>query len=910
MGTTIRREPVNFAIPAAPDYKFLNITNFRGLDVSSNPFELANNTASDCLNVYVDETNTLTTRPRLERKITQPMNGTHIATYNLHNGYLLHYLQDGEGVMRKLIAGVSTEITGTIPTVKCKYFEQGDKIYLLDRSRYMVIDEYNALSDVEGYVPTTAVVDLNGVRHNVEPLNLLTDKYVEKYHWNNLRTQDFPDNVVITNESFKLKNRINQTILRYYSDNSVVTDNGGIFNYIPDCLADTLDFQEIVSVATLGTYQFGTYSYYMSKSIEDKTLGIVDGVNGKIHYYTYNNSFWEHTEFDSPVGVTTNLETIENGFGFNNEKSLIWIKNNGKFVFYKFNTNNNQYETYLSQTTALEDFIAVEGNLKGEIVAVTKNTNSSVASFVYYEDVLQSTTHNKLISNIKTTPILSTYGYGISTNGDVCWGCDYYGNITIFTKMTKVENNVAYEKFDDENPRKISAPQGVNVTGLSFDDVTKTSWFTDSITQQLYYCFDYNTDTYHNTRFRTAFVVIPEKLLLNASGVYVWDISAGAAISVETTLSDTDDWQSKREQFFQSYLNTRFDNNYWFASKNRYYRSANNDPTYFPITEYNDLGDSNEEITGFNLANDTTLIAYKKNRVYLIQPFTSSLDTTEYAITESKNTVGNTAFGSPIVTTLTEIPLQINNDGIYGLSQLSNVSATERIADLMSEPINERWLNIDDTLITNAQTLNRLYWTYIILSDNDNKQTMIYLLDNRSNSWYYWELPIVVSDSFVKDNRAEFVDVAGNIYYLTTTDIIDINYDEEKVTKYYDDGKQLIPWFWQSQVLPMGTMNYSKRLVNTTFILTDTDDSDGYGLQYNFKVFRKLASSTPEKEISDKLTLVRSTTKKTNISKFGFLQMRISNLTEESRDYEAYENNKLRLVGLGLKYVLLEGLIR
>jgi hypothetical protein len=92
--------------------------------------------------------------------------------------------------------------------------------------------------------------------------------------------------------------------------------------------------------------------------------------------------------------------------------------------------------------------------------------------------------------------------------------------------------------------------------------------------------------------------------------------------------------------------------------------------------------------------------------------------------------------------------------------------------------------------------------------------------------------------------------------------------------------------------------------------LTDTDNKDGYGLTYSFKVFRKLASSTPEKEISDKLNLVRSTTKKTNISKFGFVQLRISNLTQESRDYEALENNKLRLVGLGLKYVLLEGLIR
>jgi hypothetical protein len=323
------------------------------------------------------------------------------------------------------------------------------------------------------------------------------------------------------------------------------------------------------------------------------------------------------------------------------------------------------------------------------------------------------------------------------------------------------------------------------------------------------------------------------------------------------------------------------------------------------------LGDSKEKITGFNLANDTTLIAYKKDKVYLIQPFTSSLDTREYTVTESKNTVGNTAVGAPIVTTLTEIPLQINNDGIYGLSQLQNVSAVERIADLMSEPINEKWLKEDDSVISKAITLNRLYWTYIVLPYN--QITKIYLLDNRSNSWYYWELPISIVTAFVKNNVTEFVDKTGVIYYLTTEDVINKEFLPLLVTEYYDYGRKIIPWYWQSQILHLGTINYTKRLVNTTFILTDTDSQDGYGLQYKFKVFRKLASSTPEKEISDELNLVRSTTKKTNISKFGFVQLKLSNITEESQGTEsekAYRNNKLRLVGLGLKYVLLEGLIR
>ena len=224
MGTTIRRQPVNFDIPASPKYKFLNITNFRGLDVSSNPFELATNTASDCLNVYVDETNTLTTRPRLDRKVVTPLEGEHIGTYNLHNGYLLHYLQEGKGVMYKLINGEKTEVSGIIPTTKCKYFEQGDKIYLLDKSRYMVIDDTNTLNNVEGYVPTTATVDSTGTRHSVEPINLLTDKYVEKFYWDGLSKYDYetPNSISVINKYYKEYDLQNFIPLMTYEDYSAI----------------------------------------------------------------------------------------------------------------------------------------------------------------------------------------------------------------------------------------------------------------------------------------------------------------------------------------------------------------------------------------------------------------------------------------------------------------------------------------------------------------------------------------------------------------------------------------------------------------------------------------------------------------------------------------------------------------
>lgn len=917
MGTTIRRQPVNFDIPRAPDYKFLNITNFRGLDVSSNPFELANNTASDCLNVYVDETNTLTTRPRLEKKIATPLKGTHVGTYNLHDGYLLHYITDNGPEMWFLKDGQlnDNKVSGTIPTNKCKHFEQGDKVYLLDGERYMVIAD-NALTDVEGYVPTTAVVSLDGSEIPANPLNILSKKYKKSFVWDG--TYHIPQitsssNTQVENKAFKTLDFSDlmpaYSFIKYFSDNTVLLKKEN-YLYTTTLIPYENSYQMIplnIQVAD---------DDYVDAATVSKDI-IVCGA-GKLWLYKYLG----YNTWGTPIEMS---------------------KNSGDSVL---GTDRTYIKTHISPQGKYAWLIRAYDLIYVYTIAVIEDENVSIrsgGSEQYNGKILHIEFDDELLSNKLNVPMYQIYQSTTSADTKVlefndedgkAYSVEYSSPDDFVFKVT--QNKICYIYFTEDNRDKVyifdlynnkkqeyTFPHNTVSNFFEYDSTTNTFYWIDGNNHNLWIAnalepnLHYNTfmkidhDVVFNNDIRTIATVSS-----NAFVVYVWN-EDNPTIEITTELSSIDNeysqWLEHQKTFMLSYLNTRFDNNYWFASGNRYYRSANNDPTYFPITEYNDLGDSNEKITGFNLANDTTLLAYKQNRLYLIQPFSSSLDTVEYSVTESKNTVGNTAINAPIVTTLTEIPLQINNDGIYGLSQLQNVSATERIADLMSEPINERWLNIDDELIKNTQTLNRLYWTYVIIPDNAHGRTMIYLLDNRSNSWYYWELPIVVADSFVKDNKAEFVDTQGAIYYLTTTDIENKAFDTQLVTDYYDDGKKLISWHWQSQVLPMGTMNYSKRLVNTTFILTDTDTQDGYGLQYNFKVFRKLASSTPEKEVSGDINLVRSTTKKTNISKFGFLQLKISNITEESQGTEAekaFRNNKLRLVGLGLKYVLLEGLIR
>ena len=921
MGTTVRRQPVNFDIPKSPDYKFLNITNFRGLDVSSNPFELASNTASDCLNVYVDETNTLTTRPRLDKKMDAPLNGRHIATYNLHDGYLFHYantIVDGEhpeGIETSQLwiykdgSLLDTAVSGTIPTNKCSYFEEGNKIYLLDGSRYMVI-ENNMLEDVEGYIPTTSIVADDGTKQNVETLNILTGKYREKYYWDGLSKlpTDSPNIVSVENNYYKEYSFPEGFVpLRTYDDFSAFgyftgDTNMSYITFEPDKESTRM----LLDVSRSGDYIFAT---------DAKVFWRVTGSYIVTRFALLNN---ELTRLDTVSMVTT--------------PSLMCVSPDGLFaITSRRDTGSAPNHMELINAGANMSVTEITRPVNTGSLGTMALSNKHIYWYCFVADENTATVYTSEISSPSSFSVFDKFNYNAAmyiyttATDSVLMLCSIrsYANdpVTIVTYLNRTAGTrtIKSVQLPASNPQL--SPDGLVIGsgGWTGSKPIPFWYYPDANNLDEYLTWDignyYNTEGSTSGYFDWKYSMIHKNKYVALSTNYYFKTVSKYYVFTQSTeplldvIKRTEESEHKKE-LLSSKLTTRFDNNYWFASGNRYYRSQNNDPTYFPTTEYNDLGDSNEIITGFNLANDTTMIVYKTNKLYLVQPFTSSLDTREYTITESKNTVGNTAIGSPIVTTLTEVPLQINSDGIFGLSQLSNVSATERIADLMSEPINERWLKLDDSLVEKTMTLNRLYWTYVIIPDELDRCTMIYLLDNRTNSWYYWELPIMVSNAFVKDNITEFVDVTGVVYYLTTQDIVDKNYEDQIVTKYYDYGGKLIKWYWQSQILPLGTMNYAKRLVNTTFILTDTDDNDGYGLKYSFKVFRKLASSVPEKEITDKLTLVRSTTRKTNVSKFGFIQLRLDNLTEESRDYEAYENNKLRLVGLGLKYVLLEGLIR
>lgn len=988
MGSTVRRQPITRNVPNAPDYKFLNLTSFGGLNMTDNPFTAPYNTASDCKNVYVDEFNALTTRPRLEKKYdikTKLPDGSEIVdVHNLVNGYLIHYTVNNVYYMKMLLnSGELKTITGEIPTEKCTIFENGDVIYLLDGSSYKNIKDY-VISDVEGYIPTTtAGVDIKNDLEGFafEELNILSDKYKKTFYWDGSFDLGFTkDNKILSVENNYLENTrvLNSRVLSILDTSCPIKP-----------LKDRLDFSEELEVwlgvkgvdlleftkdstsfqlkktinvfedygLTAPTYytrlfidctddgRFVVLKYYNTSNNADKQNGVgglfvIDTKRLKgfrlfdpsvEYFYMSTDNCYDPTTRDKKLKISKDGSVIISSFKSTNSsndfvKICVYDETTDSYIT-KNSSFSTIYETTISADGSTACVVTSDGiyyskDIKADTISWTKFENKNVSSG-FDADGSFILKNIALSNDGKTLALNRNYyyydddnnGYAANTIEPAILVCKDFEN-EIFTKILtkKIPRVLAFSEDDSKlffacESKNDNSDQKEFLDGFvllsvyevmyeNYNNHEKSGTFTYSscipirlnVVKDVVYAnfICYADDPYsyvYNRMFKNKYLFDSEEPLLEVT------------YKLDKTHKDFITHRNKFEEFVRSKLISRFENNWWFATNNKVYFTVNNNPTNIPINSYSSLGTDNDFITGFNVVQDDVLVVYKKNKLWVIQP-TEINGIRTYTFSESKNTVGNTAFGSTIITTLTEMPLQINYDGIYVLRQLENVQSSDRLSVLISDTISKKWLKESKTTIDNAKTINRLYWTYVVLKDKD--KTKIYLLDNRTNSWFYWELPINLLNIFVKDNETHLIDIKGNIYVLTTTDIPS-EFVQGKLN-YYDDGHKVIDWFWNSQILSLNTINYSKRLVDTTFILTDTDTQDNYSLDYKFKAYRKLVDETDYTTLQNDIKYVQSVTKKTLIPRFKFLQIELSN--DKSDDWDDY--NKVRLIGLGLKYVLLE----
>ena len=955
MGNTVRRQPISFGIPNAPDYKYLNITSFKGMDITDNPLKADYSTASDVLNLYVDENNALTTRPRLEKT-----NDWFTTITNFESVLHVYKLSDGLLFQIKTTSGVSLYIKKpgsnpesvtitsgiTLGQNKMAVLEKDSYIYVMDTNGYYYIDE-NVLRTVQDsslvYIPTTqtGTVDSSGVTvYDNEPDNLLSAYYKIDYAWN---MNSDPKEALTGNYSVDYKFR------KYYR--KIFTDIIGT--------TGVAQVVSIVNVFSNGYYiiasRFANTEYYgklVTISGDEITVGsekiLVSGASASDTYYFRCSPGGDKiliikksgeilsfrvTDFDGSNSWGTSYMNIGSytlsSFSSKHGSNQNWfhVSDTGNDVFLIFSDSTKVYlyqYTYGASWTSKKLFektiqtsdISPDANFKintdyTKIVVYDNQINTKV----YYISDLTDTTptittisiNNPQINNhyagdnwVFTNDLMSYYAVHFRNKKVVFGklnGNSYDEKTTLISDSVLKYDNVFDVVIDDNNDLLM-------VCGTIYEDYYQSRYKRikgvckiHESSNYLLYPVDLLVD-----RYDSAFLIDQKgNLCVNCNDGYV------TFCNVDTSLIYNLSVKFKKSSYesLKDFPNVlRFQNNWWFyGNKNKTWHTANNDPTYIPENAYDYLGVSDDDITDAVLAGQNTAIFFKKDHFYVVSPVTLSDGSVDYPAVEAKGVIGSIATNAAMVSPYKERPLYVGYDGIYSLQQLAYVQSSDHVSVMMSKSIEPRISK--EPNLSQALSVGKLYWsifavpaTKIFMDGSQTPETHCYVFDDRSDSWYYWTLPIDLVAIWLDKNEVYCCAKNGKLYTLKTTDIV--NKYNDTVTDYYDDEEQIIEWRWVSQILPMNTINYRKRLINTTFIMTDTDSLDHYGLTYKFRVYRKLANESNPTTISNSMNYVTSVTKKTSISRFNFLQLELSNIPNNLSE------NKLRIIGLSFKYVLLE----
>lgn len=401
---------------------------------------------------------------------------------------------------------------------------------------------------------------------------------------------------------------------------------------------------------------------------------------------------------------------------------------------------------------------------------------------------------------------------------------------------------------------------------------------------------------------------------------------------------------------------TVFDDKYWFyrsdAEPNLIRYSYDTTGLYIPENSYDDIGDSSP-ITSMMQITDSYLGIFKENSAFTVTEDSETADL--YYVQTLKTELGNVPIGQTIVTSYTNNPLVINNYGIYGLGQNKNILETDSVFYSVTDKITSKYIKIKNK--QNIKTHNHRFYTYFYYSENNI--TKIWVLDNRFNAWYYWELPLssidyIYDKVYDLDNADEVLTYiwSGNKLYMLTTSYYgilgngnDSNFGASDIIGYQDylnsdkGAYKRIEWYWKTPPLILQTINYLKKIVDMSMLFADaeretmydsihhkliygpgTDYKNNLELFYDIKTYRK-KSMLLNSSYKGHIDYVSNARVKPRCQKCDFAALTLynkivkdgDNITytydNSNSDNEGYNNgydiiDKLNLIGLTFKVVL------
>ena len=915
----MRRRGIRFPVPNVQNHhNFLNLVDFKGIRRSNNPYTTEHTSAFDLKNLYLNDDLILTTRPRLEEKFSLT---------NITPKKILP-INDNKMIIREDEEISIIENDGSVHPVDLQgyelgddfdIFEKGDKIYVLDGKNIKEIDTSYVMSDLTNeYIPTRFIGTTDKVRgQELDELNLLSNKYREKIFWDGTWDYREGDDIVNIDEKwYNIKDitfgELNYNKLLFLNEKGVLYEKNNKYNvylfdedlsievddlifigpsaFTNDNRVDvTDDFSRIViqtntqikvfrrdgsSYINFQTIDSDIYVVEYSAGFSDETplktikiskdgrlISVIEGI-ASVGDYEQNLKVYEF----SPNNLQFTLrddQDITNYFGFAkypvriehlDENKIIFLQQMtypGSPLIYYMTTlpYNNVAEEYLIPLENIPDYIVNIGEVDSAYPGhfqIRYNISENGNNIVFFNDFLsilgKSLGNSVEIRSIPTTPftrvLIMNTGKSFIFSGADGYYFDFTGERDDFLiKLYSLGMGEAFNSPIEKNNKLFFIKNDGTLTKTTFN-------------------------------FRT-----------NEENVIITK-------EISTTDKDYDTWSIRREKLLKSSKYFRFMNEDWYIYNNILFYTNLNTPLYVPLRNIIELGRENSKITGYNIVSDNILTIYSKEKLFLVTQQMFG-DIVGYVYSETKSVAGNVPMWSPIVTRINELPLHINNDGIFRLSQTENISTSENITSSISMWIDPLLNDVDKSEVI---SLNYRYWTMFIF-----EKRKVFVLDNRNGEWFYWEYPVDILGGWTTDDGCILYG-EDKIYTLETSEIV--NKYNPNLKEYYDDGEVIIDWRWRSQHLHFGSINNKKQLHSTSFTFINKNDMrDEYGLTYRFFIYDRLLNEQEDDiSLTGDIDTVSSITEKTFIGRYNFLQIELTNIQDD------YSKNKLKLASLMFKF--------
>lgn len=916
---------------SSDDYRTFMIGDFKGIDKSVNPFNAIKSSAEECLNLYVDDEGTLTTRPRIEFEFNiPPAYGKIQKTFSFTYKNVYYYAgmcdKDSSNHTRWIISSdlktwdYLVELSGNVVD---DMFDNGDFLYAIIKNELYstTINFTNSFIQFDKatvYIPTTGTYDAaSGVRVTAgEQENLLTNKFKTEVFWNptSVQNKDFtnidfetikndyyngftflktPRNVLIPAGNFKVYEKLNKIVGINPTNKSqiFVWDTSG--NIIKTYLLTDSNISQVDFDYTSDDVLYAAYIYH-DTAANKYILKIIE-----------------------TTPTTTTILHSENVSNYNTV--CCYIPSKAQLVV-GFTRTDGSDQLWLLDPKAETHLI--KAKIFSRIGLKKLYWIESWDKLIYFATLTDSSFKMSVMNLDDWSTLTRTY----FNNYDVRINIKSFDSGEVYMNWKTKTSFITYQLYYD----KIHLIESTATNGnANFSDGTGYTFRYTTSPNKL--TIEYNSRSYYSD------TIVSSHMPLKA---YLSD-GFGCSLCSDQTLVDSEGCilkynastrplltiQETSKEMFEVTLEHvgRFNNNYvyWSTKSNKVYYTANNDPTYIPKSFYDDYGDTSP-VTSVLRISDSYLAVLKQDATYLAW-FDS--ETGYFYANELRTEKGNIAVAQAIVCNYSNLPVVINTDGFWGLGQSTSVNYQDTVYSSLSDALRVELQKLD---LTKCKTHNHKYLTYFAVPNGDS--TTIYVLDNRIQMWFKWVIPIDLK-FFAEYEDYTYIYTATSVFKLdpytahTNGDLNDAWYAD---TVNAVGSTKHIPWLWVSQPLYLGTLNYKKRIRYMKFLFDNKYESESVTMRYGFLSYKQSERPTKLREYTSPFTRNTFSNEITGITKqvatlktkkirpyipsFDFIQiiLRSNNDSDEFEDADGNIitptlNDKVGLIGLTINYILQEG---